>query len=329
MKLFCLFLIWALLLSWHGSASVQAQAGPVISVSPAESEIILNHDPDSTTVQLDVTDVMNLSGFEVTISYDPEVLELVDWSYGAMLTNLFKFYEQDEPGSFTLACAQLSQPGVSGSGTILELTFQGLRPGASPLTVATAIFTDPEGTKSYPAAQNGTIGVAYDPDLLPQYHLDGEVSLQGQSQRGGVPVQLAKGEVYQIGPYTAISQDSPGVNVDFGDVVADAYVLTTSQPRYLNITADLGKILTVSESNTVFAALSLAAGNAVWMDNVIDAGDASLVGASYGRSQADLAPGETLDADVNFDGVVNLRDLALVAGNYGLTSETAYGDWQP
>ncbi|MDY6874332.1 MAG: dockerin type I domain-containing protein [Chloroflexota bacterium] len=78
-----------------------------------------------------------------------------------------------------------------------------------------------------------------------------------------------------------------------------------------------------------FYPLTLRAGSAVWTDNVIDAADASLVGAFYGRTVDDLEPGETLDADVNFDGVVNLRDLALVAGSYGLTSETAYADWQP
>ena len=35
------------------------------------------------------------------------------------------------------------------------------------------------------------------------------------------------------------------------------------------------------------------------------------------------------DADINNDGKVDIFDLAMVAGNYGLTSALAYGEWLP
>jgi len=46
-------------------------------------------------------------------------------------------------------------------------------------------------------------------------------------------------------------------------------------------------------------------------------------------SKGDLKPGETLNGDVNFDNIVNIRDWALVAGNYGLSSKDVYADWTP
>jgi hypothetical protein len=36
-----------------------------------------------------------------------------------------------------------------------------------------------------------------------------------------------------------------------------------------------------------------------------------------------------VDGDVNFDGKVNIQDLALVGGNYRLTSADVYGSWVP
>jgi len=73
----------------------------------------------------------------------------------------------------------------------------------------------------------------------------------------------------------------------------------------------------------------LLGGNANWSDNIIDGHDVGIVGGQWGMSKGDLKPGETLNGDVNFDDIVNIRDWALVAGNYGLSSEDAYADWTP
>ncbi|MCJ7696374.1 MAG: hypothetical protein MUO40_13255, partial [Anaerolineaceae bacterium] len=88
----------------------------------------------------------------------------------------------------------------------------------------------------------------------------------------------------------------------------------------------------INSGKTSISALQLRGGNAVWqreiegvwvLDSVIDAGDISLIGAFYGQSGSDL------DADVNFSGKVDILDLALCAGNYDLTSASAYGTWVP
>ena len=76
-------------------------------------------------------------------------------------------------------------------------------------------------------------------------------------------------------------------------------------------------------------ALILRGGNAYWrssltvLDNTIDTSDASLVGAQYGGSGS----GDTFGnhGDCNFDGIVNIQDLALVGGNWNHFSLCLFG----
>ena len=56
--------------------------------------------------------------------------------------------------------------------------------------------------------------------------------------------------------------------------------------------------------------------------NVINVNDASMIGTAYGQTGNN-------DADANFDLRVNIQDLALVGGNFGLYSATAYNTWTP
>lgn len=153
----------------------------------------------------------------------------------------------------------------------------------------------------------------------------GTVSMQARTVRAGVPVTLT-GAVG--GTHTATSTEVYGPNVSFALLAPDTYTITTAQPRYLNIYANLGKTKTINGTNLVIAPLRLIAGNAVMtLDangyDVINHLDAGNIGTHF------METGDDISADVNFDGIVNIRDLALVGGNYGLTNETAYTDWIP
>jgi hypothetical protein len=81
--------------------------------------------------------------------------------------------------------------------------------------------------------------------------------------------------------------------------------------------------VTINAEKVTLSRLELKGGNAKWSDNSIDILDAVLVGTTFGAS------GSSYDGDVNFDGKVSIQDLALVGGNYGLTSAVAYGAWVP
>jgi hypothetical protein len=164
----------------------------------------------------------------------------------------------------------------------------------------------------------------------------GTISMQGRTDRSGVPVTLISALYEDI---TAYSTNRISNNLRFM-LNGGEFTFTTLQPRYLNVTADLEKTLTVEGAGTI-AALELKGGNAYWRlldedgnvavdadgnvtyDNKIDILDATQVGNDYGKT------GVEHDGDVNFDGKINIFDLALVGGNFDLTSGKAYGDWTP
>ena len=143
--------------------------------------------------------------------------------------------------------------------------------------------------------------------------------MQGRVARDTVGVIKLTG--YGTDIFTADSLDKLGINYTLANVLTGEYTITTHQPRYLNITTDLAKKITLI-SNRTLPALWLRGGNAVWTDNEITLDDANKVGTDWG---SDLNP----DGNVNFDSIVNIQDLALVGGNYGLTSADAYGTWAP
>lgn len=164
-----------------------------------------------------------------------------------------------------------------------------------------------EGFKNLPTGDRTTI--------LPG--VSGLVTLQGiLAPRAGVGITLTSGTVVRTTSSTALSD----INYGFMGVETLTYTFTTSQARYLNVTSDSGKTFLVDRDRTLNP-LRLFGGD-VNGDNQIQVTDASLVGESWG-STIDSA------ANINYDGIVNIQDLALVGGNYGLISATAYSGWIP
>jgi hypothetical protein len=152
------------------------------------------------------------------------------------------------------------------------------------------------------------------------FEVSGTISMQGRTVRSGVPMKLASINVPYYADNQIFSSNEISNNVLFEGVNGGLYEITTSQPRYLNVSAELGRLLDVIGDMNL-PALELKGGNADWSDNVIDISDAGIVGGLYGNG------GLQDDADVNFDDRVNIQDLALVGGNYDQTSEAAYAGW--
>jgi hypothetical protein len=311
------------------SAAVLAQSGTTLSVTPAASEVIRTN---TRTVILYVSAAVNLNAFDVTVTYDPALLTLVSWTHGGFLSNMANVLVTNTPGSLRVVATQLARPGVSGDGPLLNLVFRGTANGISPVTITAAAFSNPQGNTSYPLRQNGTLRVHDDPAPIPSFTVSGTLTLQGRPDSGGISVSLGYGALHWLGPYSATSTNLPADNLSLPGVYADSYLVTASMPRYLNLTAGSNKRKTVAAGSTSIAPLRLMGGNAVWQDfsggawvpnNVIDAADVSLVGSQYGQS------GAGLDGDVNYSGTVDLLDLALVGGNFDLTSEQAYQNWNP
>jgi len=196
----------------------------------------------------------------------------------------------------------------------------------------TITFTDSgEKTVSVRLEDPSSVPVGYDLATLDKmisvgatYSVLGEISMQGRTFRGNVPVLLTKLDLPLYGPFPGTTVAQLGTNLTISNLPTGTYEFTTSQARYLNITATLDKQFALGANHTL-PALELKGGNvqnAGSSQDKIDVDDASLIGTWYGQSI-------TTDPDANFDGKVNILDLALVGGNFGLTSATAYASWTP
>ena len=165
------------------------------------------------------------------------------------------------------------------------------------------------------------------------FAVTGTFSMQGNASRAGIPVTLTWGGTL-LGPYGpgALTSNLVSGNFSLSVLYGGEYTITTLQPRYLNVTADLLKKINVAGPYNM-SALILKGGNAYWkssateLDNLIDTGDASIVGTQYGGAGSDAGFGN--HGDCNFDGIVNIQDLALVGGNFTLNAANAYAGWAP
>ncbi len=164
------------------------------------------------------------------------------------------------------------------------------------------------------------------------FAVTGTFSMQGNASRAGIPVTLTwGGTLVTYGP-SAETSSAISNNFSVSVLYGGEYTITTLQPRYLNVTADLLKKINVAGPYNM-SALILKGGNAYWkssatvLDNLINTSDSSLVGTQYGGAGSDAGFGN--HGDCNFDGIVNIQDLALVGGNWSLTSAVAYTSWLP
>ncbi len=167
---------------------------------------------------------------------------------------------------------------------------------------------------------NGTESIGSDSvtiTIAGNFNVLGTFAMQGRTIRSGIPVIFTIGDYAPEFATVDLLLDNLSGTLQYGGT----YTITTNQPRYLNVTADLAKTVDVYADVTL-EPLTLRAGNAIWTDNIIDVNDASKVTDNWGVTV-------DTDADVNFDLKVNIQDLALVGGNMDLTSAAAYGTWVP
>jgi len=108
----------------------------------------------STTIDLFITNVSNLLGWNTHITYDPALIAITSINVRMFQTadghsNVFNASDPipDSDGSFYASAVDLSAPPYqdSGSGVLARITVSALAPGISPLTVASPTLTDVNG----------------------------------------------------------------------------------------------------------------------------------------------------------------------------------------
>ena len=320
-----LFLVFILLFGFFFTvAPAYGQTTASISIEPTQSDLYFNG-ANSVTVEVWVRNVVNINTFDITFHYDPSIIQFDSWQHGGILTNLYQLRNIHDPiaGTLRLSYVQQGGAGYTGSGVLLRLTFSGLAVGESFLNMNPAGLWS-AGVEVLPLTiNNGTIVTGYQPGVIVNTTLSGSIDLQGRVDRGGIPVTLSEAQFVGQGPYTVPTTNVSGDNLAFTDVAMDVYTVSTNQARYLNITPEMGKQKALLASGNVLAPLRLLGGNAIWTDNVINAQDLALVAGELGKSTFNA------DADINGNGKVDIFDLALVAGNFGMTSAVAYAGWTP
>jgi general secretion pathway protein D len=130
-----------------GAPAVPAgeRRGVTAAVSPAEASLKVG---ETSNVSVVLLNAQNLNGVEMTISYDPALLETVDVSPGPLLTldGAAVGVERNlEPGRARVKFSRAT--GASGSGMVATVTFRALRQGAGAVTVESLSIATTTGTE--------------------------------------------------------------------------------------------------------------------------------------------------------------------------------------
>lgn len=293
---------------------------PSIFFSP-DPAFIYTTGADTVVVNVEVADVIQIRGFDIKVIYDPQVVSIDNnsWEHGGFLKNMICSNQDFTEGSFRLVCSQINSPVVSGSGTILKLTFTRFAVGQTALIFDRAVFSNVDYQSVYPQTDNGEIRVV-DPANLLYLPLIANMTVQGTLDRSGVNLSLASGTAYGLS-YSGSSNNDPDDNLLIASVAVDTYTVTASREGCLSASGTI--VIPPDAASYNLPALVLRSGNAQDEDDIIDLDDLAIVNGAY----MDFASNP--QGDLNFDGLIDARDLALVAGNYGLTSSAAYTNWPP
>ena len=316
-----LLVIFGMILIPYGEASAQQE--PLTVFFTPDPAYLYTSPSNTAVVNIDITNAVDIWSYSIVVDYDATVAVLQSYEVQDIFGGTVCQYAVNTPGHLGLGCVSWGGVPFNGDATVVKLTFVGVNTGQTPLTFDTLTNFSNTSFDQVPIdRQHGELNVV-DPTNFQFLPLIMNVSVQGVLERGGIEVALSRGLNYGMGPHSGTTTDTLGNNLTFPIVVVDAYRITTSHARVLNITADLDKTFTLASGANTVPALRLAAGNSVWTDNVINIDDWTAVCGALGNANLNE------DADVNFDSFVDIRDLALVAGNWGLTSAVAYAAWLP
>ncbi|MDY6874331.1 MAG: cohesin domain-containing protein [Chloroflexota bacterium] len=161
-----IFSIVLLLALGFSTLPARAASAPTVMVEPVEVTTTVGAEIE---IQILVIGGVDVNAYDLTLTYDPDVLRLESWEHGDYLSNHWVVQNIDEPGLFQIADAQLGLPPVSGDGTLLVLTFTTIDEGESDLALEDVTLADDGGNMSIPVMEDGRVVVSMPagPSLMP------------------------------------------------------------------------------------------------------------------------------------------------------------------
>ncbi len=116
-----------------------AQGGARVWIDPAATSTTPNQ---MVVVAVKVDNVTNLGAFELHLQFDPNFLQVTQLTHGGFTTAEYTVQNtfDNTAGQIDYSSQQVNVPGVTGSGTLLTITFQTQNSGVSPIS-----FRAPQG----------------------------------------------------------------------------------------------------------------------------------------------------------------------------------------
>lgn len=233
-------------------AAPSQQAEAIVSIQPASQTIKVG---ETTTVDVQIENVSNLFGVDLRLSFDPDVVKVVD-------SNPLVPDVQVEPGMFldisggkgfvventadntagTIAyAATLLSPAspVSGDGPLLRITFEGAAAGESAVTLESVLLSDSKAQEITASTQDGSITVTApeEPTPTPTPVEDGNVVITGKVEDclTGAGVEGATVHVKES-PTAAATTDTQGNYTIIATLTLPAeYTIEVTHPNYFSL----------------------------------------------------------------------------------------------
>jgi len=124
-------------------------AAPILSIEPGTSTV---NQGDTFFLDINITGVTDLYGFQFDLSYDPSILLANDISEGAFLASsgnqtLFLPGDLSTPGNiaFNIGLILGGVPGATGDGTLARVSFTAASGGSSSLSLSNLLLQDSIG----------------------------------------------------------------------------------------------------------------------------------------------------------------------------------------
>lgn len=297
--------------------------GGVTTILNANTSDSLICTGETTTVNIDLADVVDLWGYQFEVSYDQAKASAVGAFVNSFFdtTGAYPAWDADcttTPGTCKFAVTkQASVPPVppvlpvNGSGPLAQITLTGLLPGTFNMVISNNVLSDIDGVVLY-----HNLGVPLPITVCGYATISGFITMQG---RPGNNVNVGTVSMIEQGSPTNFTPVAP-VNFSASNGAYSIAVPYMPGGSSYKIVAEHG--LYLDNDDTITVSANLANKNTrLWGGDADNGGkvgitDLSCIGGAFGQSPVTSDCGGAGSPDINADTRVNIQDLSLAGGNY-------------
>lgn len=295
---------------WIAILPVNSEGNTVLSFSPAHSSAPF---PWSVTLNVTVSDVVNLNGWQIKVVFNPAVLACSDVTvpddnmFGPLSGTSGLYVVFDNTVGYAKAfIALMGTQVVSGSGTLCQITFSVLQPGVSAVSFAN-VDVRIGGTSLFDANVN----------QMPFRTLNGNVQVGASGFQSYTFSCIRRGIAYNVGLFT----NSTVSNFNYNEI-ADTVTFFLSGVDG-TVGSCTGSIPLAMMNGTLSI---LVDGIAINFSRSQDSLNSYLC-FFFGQSTVRVDVLTTMLGDLNGDRKTDMRDLAIVAKAFG--SRPGSSRWNP